>query len=56
MTPEQERLHVAALALGDAIQETVPDTTIHWAVETARSALANLVLHIDTVKTFDAED
>lgn len=51
---QQKRIEKAALDLIGLLNEVVPSTTVHYAVEEARSALGTLALKANTIKTVGA--
>ncbi|MEV1109965.1 hypothetical protein AB0I95_15115 [Micromonospora sp. NPDC049751] len=54
-SPEQTRIYEAAEDLTELLRQVVPNTTIHWAVEEARSALRNLSKMSGTILTVDRQ-
>lgn len=53
MTDEQEKLYLEASALLTTLNEIVPASTIHFAVEDTRRALQQLIASAATVRTAD---
>ena len=53
MTVEQGRLYREASALLTALNEVVPASTVHFAVEDARRALHQLLASAATIRTSD---
>jgi len=53
MTVEQDRLYREASALLATLNEVVPASTVHFAVEDARRALHQLLTSV-TIRTSDA--
>lgn len=56
MTREQRAIALTANALIHQLNVCVPNSTIHWAVEDARKALAHLARMAESVRTTDAPD
>jgi len=54
MTVEQDRLYREASALLATLNEVVPASTVHFAVEAARRALHQLLTSAATIRTSDA--
>jgi len=54
MTVEQDRLYREASALLSILNEVVPASTVHFAVEAARRALHQLLTSAATIRTSDA--
>lgn len=53
MTDQQEKLYLGASALLTTLNEVVPASTIHFAVEDARRALQQLIASAATIRTSD---
>lgn len=56
LTPDQDRINEAAIALYRVLEESVPSTTVDYAVEDARRAAAALVVHAHDVVTVDVKE
>ena len=54
MTVEQDRLYREASALLTTLNDVVPASTVHFAVEDARRALHQLLTSAATIRTSDA--
>lgn len=55
LTPQQIQVRDAALRLAATLDDLVPDTTVHYAVEDARTSLRFLLAKVDGIITHDVK-
>lgn len=53
VSPEQTLIYQQAEDLIELLRQSVPSTTVHWAVEEARRALRDLSKHHGSITTYD---